>query len=438
LCSRSRDTVYVGPVEIAGQYGAIVDALATQGVRCDLHLRFDHPFGYSTELVDQGWVLRTYRRIIAFRESHDLPRVPHRILLEATRRLLWSIHAVTSILRYRTFVFAFAMTFAPEGRDLPVLRLLGKRVVVVAANGSEARPPYVDDFHRGFTSAEVSRSVRRKRRTLARIERWADVVIGAPLSSSQFLSRSFVNYFAMGMPCRPITLPADTVPDDKVDPRTVRVLHAPSNPRGKGTEHIRKVVESLIGDGLVIEYSEITDQPNEVVLARLAETDIVIDQLYSDTPMATLAAEAAALGKPTVVGGYGWDVLRPWVPNGMWPPSELCRAETVRDALERLVADPVYRRSLGGRAKDFVTTRWSLHEVGERWRRVLEGTYPEDWLVDPMAIVYTNGSLLNDADARARVRALINDCGVQALGLSHNPRLEVAFVAFAKAASPPL
>ena len=108
-----------------------------------------------------------------------------------------------------------------------------------------------------------------------------------------------------------------------------------------------------------------------------------------------------------------------------------------RDALERLVADPVYRRSLGGRAKDFVTTRWSLHEVGERWRRVLEGTYPEDWLVDPMAIVYTNGSLLNDADARARVRTLINDCGVQALGLSHNPRLEVAFVAFAKAASPP-
>lgn len=430
--SRSRERVYVGPVEIAGQYGGIVEALATQGVHCDLHLRFDHPFGYPTERVDRGWIMMAHRGIIALRSSRELPHFPHRILLEAARRVLWTLHAVAAVVRYRTFVFAFAMTFAPEGRDLPLLRLLGKRIIVVTANGSEARPPYVDDAHRDFASSDIARAVSKKRRTLARIERWAQVVIGAPLSSSPFLTRPFVNYFAMGMPCRPISPPPASVVKDHADhDDLVRILHAPSNPRAKGTERIREVIQSLIEDGLPIEYSEMIGEPNTVVIERLARTDVVVDQLYCDTPMATLAAEAAAQGKPTVVGGYGWDLLRPYVPEGMWPPSQLCSADTVRDAIAQLVTDPRYREQLGEEAKKFVTTQWSLDAVGERWRMVLEGTYPEDWLVDPLTVIYTNGSLLSDTDARARVRSLINECGVEALGLSHNPRLENAFVVFA-------
>jgi len=427
---RSLGTVYIGPVEIAGQYAAIAEALRSQGVASHLHLRFAHPFSYSTALVHTGLVLRAHRWIIRYRETNDLPHFPHRVALEAARRALWSVHAVGAIARYRTFVFAFATTFAPEGRDLPLLKLLGKRVVVVAANGSEARPPYVDGSHSDKPVREVADSTRRKRRTLRRIEKWAAVVIGAPLSSSQLLRRPFVNYFAMGMPVRPITAPAQTPPRDPAG--TVRILHAPSRLRGKGTERIRAAVRALVDRGLPIEYVEVTNQPNSVVIAELAATDIVVDQLYSDTPMATLASEAAGMGRPSVVGGYGWDMLRRWVPDGMWPPSQTCHPDEVEAAITLLVEDPEYREELGRAARAFVRTRWSMEEVGGRWRAVLEGDIPNDWWVNPAEFVYTHGAAIREDDARRMVHALVEECGPSALQLAPGSAQQSAFLEFGR------
>ena len=54
-------------------------------------------------------------------------------------------------------------------------------------------------------------------------------------------------------------------------------------------------------EGLPLEYVEIVGQPNDIVLAEIARSAFVIDQLYSDTPMAGFAAEAARLGKPAIV-----------------------------------------------------------------------------------------------------------------------------------------
>ena len=73
-----------------------------------------------------------------------------------------------------------------------------------------------------------------------------------------------------------------------------RILHAPSNPNFKGTEEIRDTIKCLKNENIDFEYIEITNASNEKVLAELNACDLVIDQLYSDTPMATLAAEAAS------------------------------------------------------------------------------------------------------------------------------------------------
>ena len=432
LRRRPQGTVYVGFEEIAGQYGAIVEALQHQSVPCHLHLRLEHPFAYPSQSLHRGWVLKIHRWITSHREHHDLPYFPNRVVLEAVRRVLWFVHAIAAIVRYRTFVFAFGMTFAPGARDLPLLRILRKRVVVVVSNGSEARPPYVDDAYRDYPSDKLADVVVRKVRSLRRIEKWADAVIGAPLSSSPFLSKPFVNYFAMGMPCREIKALADTQQVGNTDGQSVRILHAPSNPRGKGTNLIRLAIQSLTETGLSIEYVELTNQPNHVVLEQLAHCDFVVDQLYGDTPMATLASEAARLGKPTVVGGYGWDELRRWVPVDMWPPSETCLPEEVPEAILRLATEASYRLALGRKALDFVRTRWSLSEVGERWLMVLDGAIPNEWWVDPLSVIYERGAAISEVDARTRVQALIESNGVASLGLAHNPELEAAFVEFAK------
>ncbi len=143
-----------------------------------------------TDGIHPGAILRAHRAIIRYRGSNDLPRFPHRIALELARRALAFTHGVVAITRYRVFVFAFATTLAPGARDLPLLRLLGKRVIVVASNGSESRAPYCCGAQQPLMPGEepdpdsLADQSRRKRALLRRIERWADVVVGAPLGSS--------------------------------------------------------------------------------------------------------------------------------------------------------------------------------------------------------------------------------------------------------------
>lgn len=428
--SWSRGKVYVGPVEVAGQYAAIVAALRTQGVPCHLHLRFDHPFSYAVDDVHPGRTLRVHRWVIRTRESRTLPHFPHRIALEMLRRITWTIHAIAAIARYRTFIFAFGMTFA-NGKDIPLLRMLGKRVIVIVSNGSEARAPYVDGHFLCASPTTLVEATRAKRRLLARIERWADVVIGAPLSSSTLMARPFVNYFSIGMP-RP-SVEDDSTPAHRVsDKGRVRILHAPSRNAIKGTARIREAVQGLIDAGLPIDLEELSDVSHDEVLDRLAAADIVVDQAFSDTPMATLAAEAAGLGRPAVVGGYGWDELRRWVSAEDWPPTAVCPPDDLRGTIEQLVTDPDYREQLGAKARRFVEDQWSEVAVGARLLRVLNRDVPPDWWVDPMAITYTNGGGISAADARRLVRTVVAKGGIEALCLEHNPRLAEAFASFAE------
>ncbi len=171
------------------------------------------------------------------------------------------------------------------------------------------------------------------------------------------LARPFVNYFRIGMP-RPrsqqVEMTADS--EDHYEARSAlrptRILHAPSHPRAKGTDRIRLAVESLRSKGYEIEYTELTNAANAEVLAHLHECDFVIDQLYSDTPMATFAAEAADVGRPSVVGGYGWGSFQR---SGCLTPCGLRRRSAIPTASKRPSRDSSRIRTTGvdlGRARN--------------------------------------------------------------------------------------
>jgi hypothetical protein len=170
------------------------------------------------------------------------------------------------------------------------------------------------------------------------------------------------------------------------------------------------------------------------VRAAIRDCDFVVDELYSDTPMATFATEAAAEGKPAVVGLYGLDLLRSVTPPEMLPPVQACHPDDLDAAIEQLMVDVPYRLALGERAREFVTRMWSPAAVAERFRRLLIGHVPAEWLFDPGDVPYTHGWGLRESQARQSVREVIDGGGVVALQLSDKPRVEAAFVAFARGA----
>ena len=116
------------------------------------------------------------------------------------------------------------------------------------------------------------------------------------------------------------------------------------------------------------------------VLAELARCDLVVDQLYADTPMSTLPAEAAAFGKATVVAGYGWDELRRVTSIEDLPPTVTCRPEEVEATIRALATDRDARRVAGEAARAFVTERWAPAAVAGRFLALFEAGRPP-WCV---------------------------------------------------------
>src|SRR5205085_4856047 len=182
--------------------------------------------------------------------------------------LLWAL------VRFDVFVFGFADSFL-RLRELALLRLLRKRIIFIL-HGSDARPPYMNGAvtRAPWNVPEVVARTRAQKRRLERIERYADAVIADP-TYCQLLENPIVLRVLIG---RPVFSARSPISVTEPDGRRVRVLHAPSDPVGKGTAEIRRIFSGLQARGHDVELIEIDGQPNSVVLDEIARCDFVADQ----------------------------------------------------------------------------------------------------------------------------------------------------------------
>ena len=419
--------VFVGPVDIAGYYGRLAAALRLIGVDAVSVDLGEHRFRYRAERPESIWIaaaLWAERRSRASRGGAG----PLRALWQALRLLTRIGLLGWSIWRFDAFVFGFGTTLL-FGRELPLLRLLRKRIVFTF-NGSDARPPYIDGADmatsRGTTVDECIALAARRKARIRRIERHAHAIVSLP-TYSHFFERPVVDYLRVGAPW-----PAADV-DDARDDRSgeIRILHSPSDPEAKGSERIRATVEALRADGRPVVLIELREVSNETVQAEIARADFVIDQLYSDTPMAVFSSEAAAAGVPAIVGSYAWPQLRDLYSQEELPPVEPCDPDGLGAAIERLTDDAEYRVALGARARAFVEREWAPERIAERYVTILRGEAPEAWLFDPRGVRYLYGSGLSEERTREIVAAVLARGGRSALHLGDKPALEQAFVDFA-------
>ena len=99
------------------------------------------------------------------------------------------------------FIFSSDTTFA-RYLDLPILRLMGKRLIFVFS-GSDHRPPYMDGVAvtslDDETVARLGTMAGQVKAKLRRIERQADVVVGHHLSA-HFHERRIVPFLLLGIP----------------------------------------------------------------------------------------------------------------------------------------------------------------------------------------------------------------------------------------------
>jgi len=170
----------------------------------------------------------------------------------------------------------------------------------------------------------------------------------------------------------------------------------------------------------------------KLFLREIQKSDFVIDEMYSDSPMATLAAEAAFFGKPTIVGGYYATCLNDYYDKSVIPPTLFCHPDQVKEAVVKLIREEEYRKKLGDSAQQYVLKHWSPKSVASKFYQLITGVYPKEWLFDPYKIFYMNGYGLNEELLKEVVNSMISEGGIQSLQLRDKPELEKRFYELAQ------
>lgn len=398
------------PIEIAGYAGRLQSTLSGFGWEADVLDLSGDPLGYGA-VPPQFPLISRMRRLAAWSA-----RSPWRQLVGTALSLPWRIWITLFYLpRYDALVYLFGTTLLGGG-DLRYARRRGVRIVAVFL-GSDSRPPYMSGRYADAQSWRQWQQVRfvtaRTSRRIRRFEHFADEIVCSP-TSAQFLTRPFVNWFAVGMPS-PVAEPAGspTLPPPPSNGR-VRVAHAPTRPAQKGTEAITRALATCAAG---VELETVSGVSNSEVARLLRRSDFVVDELYSDTPIGGLGVESAQLGRAAFTFGYAADFLGPSLARFGVPTRSYAHPSELDRVLRQAVQDPAWRAEVAAENRRFVTEHWSAAGVAGRLAHVLNGSTPRSWLSDPAVLDYCLGWGMSAATAGAFWREYLRRFGPAGLQL---------------------
>ena len=276
-------------------------------------------------------------RLVLFRPPRLRPDDVHMVLDlpdGVLRRQVVQWKALARLLpRTDVFHFYFGLTLVPKQLQFPVLRATGKKSI----------------YH--FLGSDI----RRKTPEELAYARRADARIVGSYDAARWLPDADVVPPGIDLDdFRPVP------PSDRERPL---VVHAPSNRRHKGTEHVIAACSQL-----PVELDVVEGVRHEQARERYARADIVVEQLNAGWH-GVLAIEAMALAKPVVTFLREDAVRRSEDAFGVRIPIVSATKQTLVERLRPLVESPEERRRLGEEGRAYVER---VHDLDRMVDRLLE------------------------------------------------------------------
>jgi glycosyltransferase involved in cell wall biosynthesis len=356
--------VAVGPADPAGCASALVQGLRELGVDAELALTFATRYGEP--------------------------------VLTRSERLRYALKAP---LRRDVFHLQ-SWTWLPHALDLRLARA-ARRTAVVTLHGDDCR---LYGLTRAlFAPQALARSEAADVAARARLRRLAgltDAAIVKDLELAAYAYPFFERVYVVPPPVRRELLERDGSTGPAERPI---VLHAPSDPRSKGTEAIERAVAD-VATHVPLEFRLVTGVSHAELREELRRATIVVDQLDA-AGTGVLALEAMAVGKP-VLAEYDPAVLAPFQADA---PIVRVRAETLARELTELMSDRERRERLGRLGRVYVLRTHAPVRVAEATVRIyLEARHASPGLFQATAVGIApleRGRARLDAAERARVEA---------------------------------
>ena len=247
------------------------------------------------------------------------------------RRLATQFAALAKLLpKTDIFHFYFGLTLVPKSVQFPILRALRKKSVY----------HFLGSDIRGKTPEQLAYGKR------------AGAQIVGSYDAARWVPEAEV--VPVGIDLGPYT---PVPPSGRERPL---VVHAPSNRKRKGTDHVIAACEQLPVDLDIVEGLH-----HDEARRRYEAADIVVDQLNAGW-YGVFALEAMALGKPVVTFLHEEAVLRTEDAFGVRVPIVGTTKETLADDLRPLVESAEERRRIGAESRAFVERVHDVERVTDR------------------------------------------------------------------------
>lgn len=403
----SQRRIFIGLREVAGHYEGLCRGFQTLGIEYD-SVTFDHRFSYDGIPTSHGAITLRWIRRRRLQARNSLASTAWFVVQGLFQIYLFIYYAW----RCDYFIFASGESFL-AGWDLPLLRLMSKRVIV-QFHGSDSRIPFLNGalYPEGFFDLKSAwRATLRQRRRLAWIERFADVVINIQ-PQAHLQQKPYLQWLQIGVAAMPNSLYVDRgkarhalCHDKPSDSRKLLILHCPTHRASKGSDAIRRAVERIAAQGYEIQYEELTHHSHSSLMDKILQADLVIDQLYSDYPMPSLATECAWLHVPVLVCGHAAEHWGRWLDHHDIPPSLYVQSEKLDQAIVQLVESASVRRKLAEDCYAFVSTKWNPAQIAKRYQDLLEGVIDHRfWAMNDRS--YRWGMGLDRLEAERRIASI--------------------------------
>ena len=273
--------------------------------------------------------------------------IPHKKL--PFKRLEFMLKAIN---RYDVFHFFWGVSLLDfwkfYGLDVPILRKLGKKVVV-HFRGSDI----IDLNH--FTSAELNRPPVSTERQMRKVKFWQRNADRVLVSTPNLLAAAGPG--ALLVPQVVDVAYWNAASKKSLRPEVVTVVHAPTRRAIKGTDSIIRAVENLKHSGVPVELRLLEGLSYGRVRDEMAEADIGVDQLLLGW-YGKAAVEMMALGKPVV--SYIEPSLMTYAKD---LPIVTADENSLEGVLGKLAGDVVARESLGAKGVMFTQANHDVKHV---------------------------------------------------------------------------
>ncbi len=251
---------------------------------------------------------------------------------------------------YKVFHFFWGVSLLSWWRfhllDLPILKLFKKKIVVHFRGLDVVDIAYFDylrEKNRGLAVQEVPMSRADQQRRLKKWIKYADLVLVSEPDLFEVVPQALLspqvidlNYWK-----------TEATPLSQQD-GVIRIVHAPSSRRKKGTDFIEAAIQTLKERGHNVELVLAEKLPHHRILEHYSTSDIGIDQVLYGWH-GKVSVELMALGKPVVCNiNPKWKTARPDLPIIHGDPHNLV------EVLEKLILNPELRKQIGEQSQAYV------------------------------------------------------------------------------------